>query len=341
MKLTLAILFPGRLPPAALRQGPVQEQAGAQPGVRHLAPDAGHRHLRGLRHPAAGGLTAAAAGRTLHRVLQVPRVWGRGQAGRGGRPARRRVRVRLLRKPLPSAGPVQGPPGAEGAPGPRQGPRQRPRQRPRQGPRQGPPEGRGAPLATQTAASQEVEQEAGLHGRALGGGELGGPRHQEHLAVALPGPRRRPPGLHLRATPGGVQGHPRALRRALPQPAGARLAQARHTLPRHRHRHTLLLPGRVARLQPTSWGLALRPGGSQWGPWLHQGRGPSGGWRGGQRGAQQSTAAVPARHTGPAASAERPAISGLARPWRTPGRKAPCAYRRRPRGGGHYRGPSS
>jgi len=68
----------------------VQEQAGSLQGLRGLASCPGDRYLRRLRDPAAGGLAAAAPGRALHHLLQVPWMQrfqnrrGGGRAGGGG-----------------------------------------------------------------------------------------------------------------------------------------------------------------------------------------------------------------------------------------------------------------
>lgn len=74
----------GWLPAAPLRQGTVQEQAGALAGLGGLASCPSDWDLRRLWHSAAGGLAAAALGCSLHHLLQVPRVH-RVQDRRGGR----------------------------------------------------------------------------------------------------------------------------------------------------------------------------------------------------------------------------------------------------------------
>ncbi|KAE8750145.1 hypothetical protein FOCC_FOCC003269 [Frankliniella occidentalis] len=178
--LVLPRLARRRLPPAALRQGPLQEQTGPQPRLRHLAPDAGHRHLRWLRHPAARGLPAAAAGRALHRVLQVPRLRRCGQAGRRGRSPRRRVGVALghglLRKPKAFPLPPRGGRGTQTAPPPV----------PLQAGLAGLPHvrGRGG------RGGAQVQQEARLHGRAMGRGE-GRQLHDTQRQLPPRRPRRQ------------------------------------------------------------------------------------------------------------------------------------------------------
>jgi hypothetical protein len=61
----------------------MQEQAGPLTCVRHLAQDASDRHLRRLRHPAAGRVATSAAGGAVHRLLQVPLVPGKVRRRRG------------------------------------------------------------------------------------------------------------------------------------------------------------------------------------------------------------------------------------------------------------------
>lgn len=88
--LTLKFFFPGRLPPAPLRQGPLQEQTRPLARLGRVAPGPGHRNLCRLRHPAAGGISAASAGGALYRVLQVSHLQRCGQTRRDGCGLRRR-----------------------------------------------------------------------------------------------------------------------------------------------------------------------------------------------------------------------------------------------------------
>lgn len=67
----------------------MQEQTGPLARLRHLAQNAGDRHLRRIRNPAAGRLAPATPGGALHRVLQVPLLQRQHQTRQRRRASRR------------------------------------------------------------------------------------------------------------------------------------------------------------------------------------------------------------------------------------------------------------